>query len=56
MSDTIELEHRNVCKDGFGAAADVDAVFLDLPAPWEAIPDAKKAMAVGAIPSKKHLS
>ncbi|CAK9786663.1 tRNA methyltransferase complex GCD14 subunit [Cutaneotrichosporon oleaginosum] len=34
----IELQHRNVCKDGFGDVRDVEAIFLDLPAPWEAIP------------------
>jgi tRNA (adenine57-N1/adenine58-N1)-methyltransferase len=27
-----------VCKDGFGDVTQVEAVFLDLPAPWEAIP------------------
>lgn len=57
----VQLEHRNVCKDGFGDATDIeggqscfltgadrtlmpDEVFLDLPAPWEAIPDAKRVM------------
>ena len=54
LLDTIELEHRNVCKDGFGSASDVDAVFLDLPAPWEAIKDARSVMAVSA--QLKHLS
>ncbi|KAI9136260.1 tRNA methyltransferase complex subunit Cpd1 [Paraphysoderma sedebokerense] len=34
---------RDVCRDGFGLQGAVDAVFLDLPAPWEAIPHAKKA-------------
>ncbi|KAJ9120721.1 hypothetical protein QFC22_002652 [Naganishia vaughanmartiniae] len=39
LSGTIRLRHRNVCKDGFGEEpSDIDAVFLDLPAPWEAIP------------------
>ena len=50
--DTIELEHRNVCKDGFGAASEVDAVFLDLPAPWEAIESAKGVLAVGDLRKK----
>lgn len=45
LMDTIELEHRNVCKDGFGTASEVDAVFLDLPAPWEAIESAKGVLA-----------
>jgi tRNA (adenine57-N1/adenine58-N1)-methyltransferase len=47
--DTIELEHRNVCKDGFGTASDVDAVFLDLPAPWDAIASAKGVLAVSSF-------
>ncbi|TFK23065.1 GCD14-domain-containing protein [Coprinopsis marcescibilis] len=45
MSSFVTLQHRNVCKDGFSDVVDeVDAVFLDLPAPWEAIPHAKKAL------------
>lgn len=40
----IELSHRNVCQQGFALLDAADAVFLDLPAPWEAIPHAKVAM------------
>lgn len=57
------LQHRNVCKDGFGDVENVEAsecsddqllvrskadgaVFLDLPAPWEAIPLAVKNLNV----------
>ncbi|ORX36456.1 tRNA methyltransferase complex GCD14 subunit-domain-containing protein [Kockovaella imperatae] len=42
--DNVHLSHRNVCKDGFGDVEDVDAVFLDLPAPWDAIPHARKVL------------
>uniref|UniRef100_A0A0N4ZFH9 tRNA (adenine(58)-N(1))-methyltransferase catalytic subunit TRMT61A n=1 Tax=Parastrongyloides trichosuri TaxID=131310 RepID=A0A0N4ZFH9_PARTI len=35
---------RNVCEVGFIVENKADAVFLDLPAPWEAIPWAKKAI------------
>lgn len=34
----IELAHRDVCKEGFGLTKKVEAIFLDLPAPWDAIP------------------
>ncbi|KAF8527525.1 tRNA methyltransferase complex subunit Cpd1 [Hysterangium stoloniferum] len=43
MSDYVSLQHRNVCKDGFALKEAVEAVFLDLPMPWEAIPFAKMA-------------
>ncbi|ORY25237.1 tRNA methyltransferase complex GCD14 subunit-domain-containing protein [Naematelia encephala] len=43
--DNVILQHRNVCKDGFGDdVSGVEAVFLDLPAPWEAIPHAVKTL------------
>jgi tRNA A58 N-methylase Trm61 len=46
--DVVTLEHRNVCKDGFGdQVQNADAVFLDLPAPWDAIPFAKEVLRVG---------
>ena len=43
----VTLSHRNVCKDGFGDVQGVEGVFLDLPAPWEAVPHATKIMRVG---------
>ncbi|ORZ10830.1 tRNA methyltransferase complex GCD14 subunit-domain-containing protein [Absidia repens] len=43
LGDLIELKHRDVCRDGFGLKDTVNAVFLDLPAPWEAIGYAKEA-------------
>ncbi|KAF9174610.1 tRNA (adenine-N(1)-)-methyltransferase catalytic subunit trm61 [Mortierella sp. AD011] len=43
LSDMVTLQCRDVCKDGFGLENKVDAVFLDLPAPWEAVASAKKA-------------
>ncbi|KAH7340572.1 tRNA methyltransferase complex GCD14 subunit-domain-containing protein [Rhizoctonia solani] len=44
MNEFVMLQHRNVCKDGFGLHNEVDAVFLDLPAPWEAVASAKQAL------------
>ncbi|TPX45697.1 hypothetical protein SeMB42_g03900 [Synchytrium endobioticum] len=43
FTDLVVVECRDVCKDGFGLEDAVTAVFLDLPAPWEAVPAAKKA-------------
>lgn len=39
--EVVRLTHRDVCKNGFslpGLQYRADAVFLDLPAPWEAVP------------------
>ncbi|OSD07354.1 GCD14-domain-containing protein [Trametes coccinea BRFM310] len=44
MDDIVTLTHRNVCKEGFTVVDTVDAVFLDLPAPWDAVEHAKKAL------------
>ncbi|KAG8921710.1 tRNA (adenine-N(1)-)-methyltransferase catalytic subunit trm61 [Tulasnella sp. 417] len=44
MSEYVTVSHRNVCKEGFNLEDVADAVFLDLPAPWEAIPSAKLAL------------
>ncbi|KII90936.1 hypothetical protein PLICRDRAFT_39516 [Plicaturopsis crispa FD-325 SS-3] len=44
MADIVTLTHRNVCKDGFTVVDTADAVFLDLPAPWDAVEHAKTSM------------
>lgn len=44
MQSTIVAAHRDVCKDSFGLDGVADAVFLDLPAPWDAMVHAKKAL------------
>ncbi|KAF8931331.1 tRNA (adenine-N(1)-)-methyltransferase catalytic subunit trm61 [Haplosporangium gracile] len=43
LEGLVTIECRDVCKNGFGLINKVDAVFLDLPAPWEAVASAKLA-------------
>ncbi|KAI8323523.1 tRNA methyltransferase complex subunit Cpd1 [Martensiomyces pterosporus] len=44
LSDIITIEHRDVIANGFGMKDVADAVFLDLPAPWDAVAAAKEAL------------
>ncbi|KAL6042754.1 tRNA (adenine(58)-N(1))-methyltransferase catalytic subunit trmt61a [Balamuthia mandrillaris] len=49
LSHLITVTHRDVCsKEGFGMPpSSVDAVFLDLPSPWEALDSAADALRSG---------
>ncbi|KAJ3408221.1 hypothetical protein CcCBS67573_g03668 [Chytriomyces confervae] len=49
LESIVEVNHRNVCSDGFGLEDVADAVFLDLPSPWEAIASAKQAFKKGKV-------
>ena len=49
LSDMVTATHRDVCSEGFGLENKADAVFLDLPHPWEVIKHAKAAMKVTLI-------
>merc|ERR1712059_224406 len=40
----VTVRHRDVCSEGFDLEGLGDAVFLDLPHPWEVISHAKLAM------------
>lgn len=44
LDHLIHASHRDVCKDGFDLEHTADCVFLDLPAPWDAIKNAKQAL------------
>lgn len=40
----VTVRNQDVCKDGFGVSGVADAVFLDIPSPWEAVGHAKAAL------------
>lgn len=44
LSSIIITQHRDVCEQGFDLEKIADAVFLDLPLPWKAIPFANKSL------------
>uniref|UniRef100_A0A8C2ACQ0 tRNA (adenine(58)-N(1))-methyltransferase n=1 Tax=Cyprinus carpio TaxID=7962 RepID=A0A8C2ACQ0_CYPCA len=44
VSHLVTVRNQDVCKDGFGITGIADAVFLDIPSPWEAITHAKSAI------------
>lgn len=45
IQDTVSVTHRDALADGFGPENNyADAVFLDLPAPWDAIAHASAAL------------
>ncbi|KAG8449285.1 hypothetical protein GDO86_016086 [Hymenochirus boettgeri] len=44
VSHLVTVKNQDVCKEGFGVSDIADAVFLDIPSPWEAIRHAKSAL------------
>ena len=46
LGEMVTGRHRDVCADGFDIVGRADAVFLDLPHPWEVIKHAKNAINV----------
>ncbi|KNC75691.1 hypothetical protein SARC_11791 [Sphaeroforma arctica JP610] len=44
VDNMVTSTHRDVMGTGFGLTGVADAVFLDLPGPWEAVPSAKQAL------------
>lgn len=42
----VTVKNQDVCKNGFGVTDVADAVFLDIPSPWEAIGHAKDALKI----------
>ncbi|XP_023239309.1 tRNA (adenine(58)-N(1))-methyltransferase catalytic subunit TRMT61A-like [Centruroides sculpturatus] len=44
LSEIISVSQRDVCTDGFDVLEKADAVFLDLPRPWEAMTSLRNIM------------
>merc|ERR1712025_1011703 len=44
MGELVTGRHRDVCAEGFDIVGKADAVFLDLPHPWEVVTHAKVAI------------
>ena len=44
LADVTTAVVQNVCTEGFFVSNACDGVFLDVPAPWEAIPHAVNAI------------
>jgi len=44
LAEWVTVTHGDACDDGFGLEDAADAVFLDLPKPWLALPHAKRAL------------
>lgn len=44
LGHLVTTAQRDVCVAGFDLHDVADAVFLDLPSPWEALPHAKKTL------------
>ncbi|XP_075471107.1 tRNA (adenine(58)-N(1))-methyltransferase catalytic subunit TRMT61A [Ascaphus truei] len=44
VAHLVTVKNQDVCKTGFGVSQVADAVFLDIPSPWEAIGHAKSAL------------
>lgn len=44
VAHLVTVRNQDVCKDGFGVTGVADAVFLDIPTPWDAVGHAKSAL------------
>lgn len=44
FGDLVTVKQRDACTTGFDLSLIADAVFLDLPRPWEALESAKAAI------------
>lgn len=57
LDRVVKITHRDVYADGFlvdGKSPEADAVFLDLPAPWQALPHLSRRRPRGAEPHESE--
>jgi len=47
LGEWVTVGHRDVISDGFNVDKRVDAIFLDLPIPWDGIPHAQRTLKRG---------
>lgn len=45
----VTVRNQDVCRSGFGVSHVADAVFLDIPSPWEAVGHAWEALKVEGV-------
>lgn len=50
VSQWVTVHTQDVCRSGFGVVHVADAVFLDIPSPWEAVGHAWDALKVEGAP------
>ncbi|KAJ6661890.1 hypothetical protein lerEdw1_013061 [Lerista edwardsae] len=51
VGDLVTVKNQDVCEKGFGVTEIADAVFLDIPSPWEAVRHAKSALKLEGVTS-----
>ena len=49
LTEFVSVRCQDVCSQGFELHNEVDAVFLDLPLPWECIASSKEALRAGEV-------
>lgn len=49
LNSWVTVGHRDVISDGFDVEKPADAVFLDLPKPWEVVPHVQRSLKRGKI-------
>ena len=57
LEEIVQITHRDVCEDGFlvdGESPKAESIFLDLPAPWLALPHLVRSAPANAVKENSH--